>query len=84
MDPVDYVVLSAILFIPILIGIYFGYQKQIRNFFKLKNKNENSALSEYLVASSEMSATPVAFSLLATFVSTNTLLGIKKILIIIS
>lgn len=76
MNTIDYLVLAFILFVPILIGIYFGYKKQIRTFFKLNDCEEKSALSEYLVASSDMSATPIAFSLLATFVSTNTLLGL--------
>lgn len=75
MNAVDYIVLSLILLVPIMIGTYFGYQKQITKFFGLDDSKYNSALSDYLTASSEMSAIPIAFSLLATFVSTNTLLG---------
>lgn len=75
MNIADYIVLAFILLVPILIGAYFGYRNQIINFFGLDVSKHNSALSEYLIASSEMSATPIAFSLLATFVSTNTLLG---------
>ncbi len=55
--------------------ILFGYKKQIKRFFKIEVNEEKTALSEYLVASSEMGAVPIAFSLLATFVSTTTFLG---------
>ena len=75
MNTIDFIVLAFILLVPILIGLYFGYKKQIRKFFKLNNAQEHSTLSEYLVASSDMSAIPIAFSLLAIFVSTNTFLG---------
>ena len=75
MNAFDYLVLALILLVPILIGLYFGYKKQIRLFFGLEASNEKSALSEYLTANSDMNAIPIAFSLLATFVSTNTLLG---------
>ncbi len=71
----DIIVLILILSVPILIGIYFGYTQQIRKFFNLTKNNEKTALAEYLVASSDMGAVPIAFSLLATFVSTTTLLG---------
>ena len=75
MNSIDYIVLALILIVPILIGIYFGYKNQIRKLLKLKNLDVESALSEYLTASSDMGSIPIAFSLLATFVSTNTLLG---------
>ncbi len=64
MNWIDYMVLVFILLIPVGIGIFFAY----------KNSKKKD-LSEYLVASSDMGAIPIAFSLLATFVSTNTFLG---------
>ena len=64
MNWIDYLVLVIILLIPIGIGMFFAY----------KNSKKKD-LAEYLVASSDMGAVPIAFSLLATFVSTTTFLG---------
>jgi len=75
MNWLDYIVLALILFVPILIGLFFGYFKNFECFNKSNHKNTKTELAEYLVASSDMGALPIAFSLLATFVSTTTLLG---------
>lgn len=77
---VDYLVLALILLVPILIGFYFGYKSKINKWLKIETE-EKTALSEYLIASSDMRSVPIAFSLLATFVSTNTLLGMYKLAI---
>ena len=65
MNWIDYLVLAFILLIPILIGLWFGYKN-----------SKKTQIAEYLTASSDMGAVPIAFSLLATFVSTTTLLGL--------
>ncbi len=75
MNWIDYIVLALILLVPILIGLFFGYLKNFKCFNKPNNENEKTELAEYLVASSDMGAVPIAFSLLATFVSTTTFLG---------
>ncbi len=71
----DIIVLVLILLVPVLIGIYFGYSLKIKKFLGIDKNNEVKRLAEYLTASSDMGAVPIAFSLLATFVSTTTLLG---------
>ena len=75
MNWIDYLVLALILLVPILIGFFFGYLKNLKFFNKSNNENMKTELAEYLVASSDMGAVPIAFSLLATFVSTTTFLG---------
>ena len=75
MNWIDYLVLALILLVPILIGFFFGYLKNFNFFNKSNNENRKTELAEYLVASSDMGAIPIAFSLLATFVSTTTFLG---------
>ncbi|XP_037051954.1 sodium-coupled monocarboxylate transporter 1 [Bradysia coprophila] len=60
----DYLVLVLMLFLCILIGIYFG--------IKQKSTSEN----EYLMGGRTMSIFPVAMSLVASFISGITLLGL--------
>lgn len=60
---VDYVVFMATLLVSAGIGIYFH----------LNSKKTNE---EYLLAGKDMSVLPVAFSLMATFLSATTLMGI--------
>ena len=76
----DYVVLFIIFLVPILIGLYFGYRTKLKSCIGSSQDPQKTELSEYLVASSDMGAVPIAFSLLATFVSTTTLLGEKFLL----
>lgn len=78
MNITDYLVFAIILLIPILVGFYFGYKSKINRWFKIESKQKTD-LSEYLLASSEMESVPIAFSLLATFVSTTTLLGMPRL-----
>ncbi|KAJ6636751.1 Sodium-coupled monocarboxylate transporter 1 [Pseudolycoriella hygida] len=60
----DYLVLMLMLFLCILIGIYFGV--------KQKSTSEN----EYLMGGRTMSVFPIAMSLVASFISGITLLGL--------
>ena len=75
MNWIDYIVLALILLVPILIGLFFGYLRNFSCFNKSNNENGKTKLAEYLVASSDMGAVPISFSLLDTFVSTTTFLG---------
>ncbi|XP_076326766.1 putative sodium-dependent multivitamin transporter [Tachypleus tridentatus] len=65
--PVDYVVFSLMLTFSAAIGIYYrfsgGHQKTVK---------------EYLLANQSMSVLPVAFSLMASFMSAITLLGVAS------
>ena len=81
----DYLVLIAILFFPVLIGIFYGIKnKSIKfgNLFGSKLNNEKNQVSEYLTASSSMSYFPIAFSLLASYISTTSLLGLHYFFIL--
>ncbi|GFU22031.1 putative sodium-dependent multivitamin transporter [Nephila pilipes] len=64
LSAVDYVFLAATLLVSSGIGLYFQITSK-------KRTNE-----EYLLAGKNMSVTPVAFSLMATFMSSTTLMGI--------
>jgi Na+/pantothenate symporter len=75
MNYVDYIVLFLILLVPILVGLFFGYRNKLKLCVGKSDGSDKTELNEYLVASSDMGAVPIAFSLLATFVSTTTLLG---------
>jgi hypothetical protein len=75
MNWIDYIVLALILLVPILIGLFFGYLRNFKCFKKPNDEKKQTELAEYLVASSDMGAIPIAFSLFATFVSTSTFLG---------
>ncbi len=89
----DYLVLIIILAISLLIGLYFGFKSKLKclnssnkittdkNEIELKelsDSSENSQVSEYLTANSSMNPIPVALSLLATFYSSSSLLGMVK------
>lgn len=85
---VDYVVLVIILLISILIGIYHGFKNKIHRFINrilkrnpIEDDHESGDLKtkEYLTANSSMGLIPVAFSLLASFVSGTSFLGFKKL-----
>jgi len=57
----DYVVLASTLIISSIIGIYYRHQNNAK---------------DYLLAGGSMSPLPVAFSLMASFMSAITLLGV--------
>ena len=61
----DYVVLGAMLLISALIGIYYAC-----------SGGKQSTAAEYLLADRKASPLPVAFSLVASFVSAITILGV--------
>lgn len=88
---IDYLVLISILLTSILIGVYHGFRDNIKYFIKrlLRRElasNENDEClktNDYLTANSSMGLVPVAFSLLASFVSATSLLGnIFKLIIV--
>ena len=86
---VDYIILSILLLISASIGVYYrfsgGRQKSTKvHYFSfiLKNTNLNfialnNLFQEYLLADRNMSFIPVAFSLMASFMSSITLLGVS-------
>ena len=86
---VDYIILSILLLISASIGVYYrfsgGRQKstKVHHFsFIIKNTNLhfialNNLFQEYLLADRNMSFIPVAFSLMASFMSSITLLGVS-------
>ena len=63
LDFVDYIVIALALLISAAIGFYY--------------RQQNNA-GDYLLASGKMSSLPVAFSLMASFMSAITLLGVTK------
>ncbi|XP_030378949.1 putative sodium-dependent multivitamin transporter [Scaptodrosophila lebanonensis] len=62
----DYTILAVVLIISILIGIYYRFAG-----------SKQSTTREYLLAGRSMSVTPVAFSLMASFMSAVTILGVS-------
>ncbi|GFV39792.1 putative sodium-dependent multivitamin transporter [Trichonephila clavipes] len=64
LNAVDYIILGATLCVSSGIGLYFQLTSK-------KKTNE-----EYLLAGKDMSVLPVAFSLMATFMSSTTFMGI--------
>ena len=85
----DYLVLSLVLLVSIIIGFYHAIRAKWPNFFLFRNfkvtaavnecdlneNKDNQQIREYLIASGSMSAFPIAFSLLASFFSATALLG---------
>ncbi|XP_061401408.1 putative sodium-dependent multivitamin transporter [Musca vetustissima] len=66
-DGWDYAVLIVILIISAAIGIYYRF-----------SGGKQKTTKEYLMADQSMSALPVSFSLMASFMSAVTLLGVSK------
>lgn len=62
----DYVILAIVLIVSILIGVYYRFVGA-----------KQSTTTEYLLADRSMSAAPVAFSLMASFMSAITILGVS-------
>jgi Na+/proline symporter len=93
----DYIVMVGILLITIIIGIFFGYKKDLMKKFKRrgaksgssnlpmmsveainvdeKPKVENNDVANYLTADKSMGILPIAFSLVATNFSSNSILA---------
>ncbi|XP_039298800.1 sodium-coupled monocarboxylate transporter 1 isoform X1 [Nilaparvata lugens] len=69
----DYTVFASMLLVSAVIGFYHGCD--IFNFKKNKPKAKNNAVGEFLTANGEMSTLPVALSMLASFLSSITLMG---------
>ena len=63
----DYLVFVGLLVASSLIGVFY--------WFKDRNKNSNA---EYLVGGRNLAVFPVAMSLAASFMSTNTILGVPS------
>lgn len=63
----DYLVFASVLAISVAIGIYYRF-----------TGGKQSTTDEYLLADKDMSVVPVAFSLMASFMSAITLLGVAK------
>ena len=86
----DYGVLILILTFSIFVGLFHEFKQKINNLkyfnkkkiFNDENKelnneeNTNSKTNEYLTGNSSISSVPIAFSLLASFYSATSLLGI--------
>ena len=84
LDVYDYLVLASVLLISASIGVYYrfsgGRQKSTKVFQHYKPHFQSKNMShfqEYLLADRNMSFIPVAFSLMASFMSSVTLLGVS-------
>ncbi|KRF98886.1 uncharacterized protein Dwil_GK27579 [Drosophila willistoni] len=62
----DYAILAVVLIISVGIGLYYRFAG-----------NKQSTTTEYLLANRSMGVTPVAFSLMASFMSAITILGVS-------
>jgi len=62
----DYTILAVVLIISVAIGIYYRFVG-----------GKQSTTTEYLLADRSMGITPVAFSLMASFMSAITILGVS-------
>nr|CAH0112700.1 unnamed protein product [Daphnia galeata] len=67
LDVVDYIILSTLLLISASIGVYYRF-----------SGGKQRTTKEYLLADRNMSFIPVAFSLMASFMSSITLLGVSS------
>ena len=85
-DIIDGVIVIVVLLVSFSIGLFYGFKHKIRNietFFRKNRTNEcsiteteNVRTSEYLTANSSMGSIPIAFSLLGSFFSASTLIGL--------
>lgn len=88
----DYLILTIILLVSMLIGLYQVFKKKIKclinEFCSLQAKKENdndetiefidknTKVNEYLIANSSMNSLPIALSMLASFYSATGILGV--------
>jgi Na+/proline symporter len=97
---VDYLVMVGILLISILIGLYYGYKKDLVKIIQKRRlrsrqsevemvnviennaigptkngKQKNTEVTEYLTADGSIGILPIAFSLVATMFSSNSILA---------
>jgi Na+/pantothenate symporter len=80
---IDYLVFIAVLAITVMIGLYHGFRRTLKKRVMSRIFNQpveedsnQSKVGEYFVANSSMNSLPIAFSLLASFFSTTTMLGV--------
>ena len=88
---IDYLILSLVLMISVLIGFYHGFRDKVNKMFSRRSEQTSSTIeldpieseknienktSEYLMANSTMGTFPVSMSLLATVYSATSLLGV--------
>nr|CAD7449983.1 unnamed protein product [Timema bartmani] len=69
---VDYVVFGAMLAVSFFIGIYHGFKSCYRRSPNLQGQSESG---EFLTANGKLGTIPVALSMLASFLSSITLMG---------
>lgn len=77
----DYAVFVFMLVCCSMVGLYFGYEDHMRRKASKKSKNTQNAESDtlnYLMGGRNMQVFPVAMSLVASFVSGITLLGMNN------
>lgn len=74
---VDYLLWLLLLVVSLGIGVYFGFFEGC----KRKKKLDKSETTEFLLGGRQMHAIPVACSLMASFFSAITLLGILVIIV---
>lgn len=65
--PVDYLVFTSLLVASSLIGVYFWFKDR-----------KSASNADYLVGGRNLAIFPVAMSLAASFMSTNTILGVPS------
>jgi len=68
-QPVDYVVFALLLCVSAAVGVYFFIKER-------KNRNSEDLTGDYLMAGRSMTYGPVAMSLIASFMSSVTILGV--------
>ena len=78
LDICDYLLLTLIFSISILIGVYHGFKEKIFSLFKKKPHSTSSTnqVNDYLQANSSFGFIPITFSLLASFFSATAIIGI--------
>lgn len=74
----DYAVFVLMLVCCSLVGLYFGYDDHKRRKRNKNSQNQESDTLNYLMGGRNMSVFPVAMSLVASFVSGITLLGMNN------
>jgi hypothetical protein len=83
MDAYDYLVLTLIMSLSVLIGLYYAaeakygriFNRLLRNKKKDEQRTSGNQMDQYLTAGGEMHFIPLAFSLLASNFSASGMLG---------